>query len=106
MAVCLLRALSPAPKIDKFRQGACRFYLSIQNIYITQKRWQWSIDKQKIYAIIRSRLQAKSIKQWGIMGLLNEIAERLLKNFLSLKEDDCDKFNGCYFIVKQMPKYP
>lgn len=54
------------------------------------------------------------------MGLLNEIAERLLKNFLSLKEDDwiewiawpndwqddCDKFNGCYFIVKQMPKYP
>ncbi len=54
------------------------------------------------------------------MGLLKEIAERLLKNFLSLKEDDwiewmaqpndwqddCDKFNGCYFIVKQMPKYP
>ncbi len=54
------------------------------------------------------------------MGLLNEIAEKLLKNFLSLKEDDwiewiaqpndwqdaCDKFNGCYFIVKQMPKYP
>ena len=65
-------------------------------------------------------MQAKSIKQWGIIGLLNEIAERLLKNFLSLKEDDwiewvawpndwqddCDKFNGCYFIVKQMPKYP
>ncbi len=21
-------------------------------------------------------------------------------------KDDCDKFNGCYFIVKQMPKYP
>ena len=21
-------------------------------------------------------------------------------------QDDCDKFNGCYFIVKQMPKYP
>ena len=54
------------------------------------------------------------------MGLLNEIVEKLLKNFLSLKEDDwvewiaqpndwqdaCDKFNGCYFIVKQMPKYP
>lgn len=54
------------------------------------------------------------------MGLLNEIAEKLLKNFLSLKEDDwiewiaqpndwqddCDKFNGCYFLVKQMPKYP
>ena len=53
------------------------------------------------------------------MWLLNEIAEKLLKNFLSLKEDDwiewiaqpndwqdaCDKFNGCYFIVKQMPKY-
>ena len=57
---------------------------------------------------------------YDIMGLLNEIAEKLLKNFLSLKEDDwvewiaqpndwqdaCDKFNGCYFIVKQMPKYP
>ena len=41
------------------------------------KSWQWSIEKQKIYAIIRSRLQAKSIKPWGIMGLLNEIAERL-----------------------------
>lgn len=54
------------------------------------------------------------------MGLLNEIVEKLLENFLSLKEDDwvewmaqpndwqddCDKFNGCYFIVKQMPKYP
>ena len=54
------------------------------------------------------------------MGLLNEIAEKLLRNFVSLKEDDwiewiawpndwqddCDKFNGCYFIVKQMPKYP
>ena len=54
------------------------------------------------------------------MGLLNEMAEKLLKNFLSLKEDDwiewiaqpndwhddCDKFNGCYFSVKQMPKYP
>ena len=57
---------------------------------------------------------------YDIMGLLNEIAEKLLKNFLSLKEDDwiewiaqpndwqddCDKFNGCYFMVKQMPKYP
>lgn len=53
------------------------------------------------------------------MGLLNEIAEKLLRNFTSLKEDDwiewiaqlndwqddCDKFNGCYFIVKRMPKY-
>ena len=51
---------------------------------------------------------------YDIMGLLNEIAEKLLKNFLSLKEDDwiewiaqpndwqddCDKFNGCYFMVK------
>lgn len=54
------------------------------------------------------------------MKILNETAEKLLRNFLSLKEDDwiewiaqpndwqdsCDKFNGCYFIVKQMPKYP
>ena len=46
---------------------------------------------------------------YDIMGLLNEIAEKLLKNFLSLKEDDwiewiaqpndwqddCDKFDGC-----------
>ena len=45
------------------------------------------------------------------MGLLNEIAEKLLKFLLSPKEnewvewiaqenewqDDCDKFNGCYF---------
>ena len=59
-------------------------------------------------------------RRYDIIGLLNEIAEKLLKNFLSLKEDDwiewiaqpndwqddCDKFNGCYFIVKQMPKYP
>ena len=21
-------------------------------------------------------------------------------------QDDCDKFNGCLFVVKQMPKYP
>lgn len=48
------------------------------------------------------------------MGLLNETDEKLLINFLSLKEDDwiqwiaqennwnddCDKLNGCYFIVK------
>lgn len=54
------------------------------------------------------------------MGVLTEIEEKLLKKFLLLKEDDwvewlarqnawldyCDKFNGCYFIVKQMPKYP
>ncbi len=46
--------------------------------------------------------------------------ERLLRFFVSLKEDDwvqwiaqenewqddCDKFDDCYFIVKQMPKYP
>lgn len=54
------------------------------------------------------------------MGLLNETDEKLLINFLSLKEDDwiqwiaqennwnddCDKLNGCYFIVKNMPMYP
>ena len=54
------------------------------------------------------------------MGILSELAEKLLNNFLSLKEDDwiqwiaqendwkddCDKFGDCYFIVKQMPKYP
>ncbi|MBQ7370066.1 MAG: hypothetical protein IJW58_03725 [Clostridia bacterium] len=53
------------------------------------------------------------------MGLLSEIVEKLLRDFVSLKEDDwiewiarpndwqddCDKFNGCYFIVKRMPKY-
>ncbi len=46
--------------------------------------------------------------------------EKALKFLFSLKDDawvewiaqendwqdDCDKFNGCYFIVKQMPKYP
>lgn len=54
------------------------------------------------------------------MGILNEVIEKLLKNFLGLKENDwvqwvaeendwqdnCDKFHKCYFIVKQMPKYP
>ena len=54
------------------------------------------------------------------MNVLNKISEELLRFFLSLKEDDwikweaqeneyydnCDKYNGCYFIVKQMPKYP
>lgn len=53
------------------------------------------------------------------MEILNELSEKLLRFFLSLKQDDwvkwialpndfqddCDKFNGCYFIVKQMPKY-
>ncbi len=54
------------------------------------------------------------------MGVLSEETEKSLRFFLSLKEDDwvqwiaqkngyrddCDKFDGCYFIVKQMPKYP
>ena len=54
------------------------------------------------------------------MDVLNEIAQKLLRRFFSLKnddwiewiaepndwQDDCDKFNGCYFIVKQMPQYP
>ncbi len=54
------------------------------------------------------------------MGILSELKEKLLKNFLSLKDEDwvqwiaqendwqdnCDKFDNCYFIVKQMPTYP
>ena len=54
------------------------------------------------------------------MGVLNEAMEKLLKFFISLKgddwvrwiaqkndwQDDCDKFDDCYFIVKNMPKYP
>jgi len=54
------------------------------------------------------------------MGLLNEELEQLLREFFSLKQDDwvewvakdndfrddCDKFNGCYFVIKQMPMYP
>ena len=54
------------------------------------------------------------------MGILSKYTENLLKNFVLLKEDDwvkwiaqlnewrddCDKFNGCYFVVKQMPMYP
>ncbi len=54
------------------------------------------------------------------MGVLSEAIEKLLRNFISLKEDgwvqwkaqkndwydNCDKFNECYFIVKQMPEYP
>ena len=55
-----------------------------------------------------------------IMILLDELYEKLLREFWLLKEDDwiewiakdndfrddCDKFDGCYFIVKQMPMYP
>ena len=54
------------------------------------------------------------------MILLDELYEKLLREFWLLKEDDwiewiakdndfrddCDKFDGCYFIVKQMPMYP
>lgn len=54
------------------------------------------------------------------MGLLNGVAEELLKFLLSPKDnewiewmaqenewqDDCDKFNGCYFAVKNMPIHP
>ncbi len=54
------------------------------------------------------------------MGILSKLTERLLSFFLSLNDDDwvewiarendwqdnCDKYNGRYFIVKQMPKYP
>lgn len=50
------------------------------------------------------------------MGVLNELSEKLLRFFLSLKQndwikwiaqpndfqDDCDKYDGCYFIVKQL----
>lgn len=54
------------------------------------------------------------------MSLLNKIVEASLKKFFSLKQDDwveriaqpnewqddCDKFDGRYFIVKHMPPYP
>ncbi|MBR2614640.1 MAG: hypothetical protein IKC71_03475 [Clostridia bacterium] len=54
------------------------------------------------------------------MKKLGEITKKILEFFLSLKDDDwvewkatandwqdnCDKFHECYFIVKQMPKYP
>lgn len=54
------------------------------------------------------------------MNVLNANIEKLLKAFLNLEEtdwiqwtaqpndwlDDCDKFDGCYFIVKNMPQYP
>ncbi len=54
------------------------------------------------------------------MKILNKIAEKLLSFFISLKKndwiewiaqkndflDDCDKLDGCHFIVKQMPDYP
>ena len=54
------------------------------------------------------------------MKLLNEIAEWLLQSLRAKREDgwvkwiaqwndwqdDCDKFNGCYFNVKQMPQHP
>ena len=54
------------------------------------------------------------------MSVLTESLEKLLCDFLSLNEndwvlwtaqpndwnDDCDKFNGCFFVVKNMPRYP
>ena len=54
------------------------------------------------------------------MGSLNEVAEELLRYLLSPRnnewvewiaqenewQDDCDKFNGCYFSVKNMPIRP
>ncbi len=54
------------------------------------------------------------------MGILSEEVENQLSKLFSLKDDDwvewiaqknewrddCDKFSGCYFIAKQMPKYP
>ncbi len=54
------------------------------------------------------------------MSVFSETQEKLLKYFLGLKEtdwvewiaqpndwqDDCDKFDGCYFCVKSMPAYP
>ncbi len=48
------------------------------------------------------------------MGVLREAIEKLLRNFISLKEDDWvqwiaqenDWHDDCYFIVKQMPEYP
>jgi len=54
------------------------------------------------------------------MNILDTITDKMLRFFFSLKQDDwikwtaqdndwkddCDKFNGCFFIVKQMPKYP
>ena len=52
------------------------------------------------------------------MSVLTESLEKLLCDFLSLNEndwvlwtaqpndwnDDCDKFNGCFFVVKNMPR--
>ena len=46
-------------KSTNFDKRFVDFFLSIQIAYTKQKRWQWSIDKEKMYAIIRSRLQAK-----------------------------------------------
>lgn len=54
------------------------------------------------------------------MKTLSGILEKQLNTLLSLKEDDwikwiarentykddCDKINGCYFIVRQMPAFP
>ena len=53
------------------------------------------------------------------MGILSDEAEKSLKELFSLNandwvewlaqsndwQDDCDKFNHCYFVVRQMPKY-
>lgn len=57
---------------------------------------------------------------WYDMGVLTESLERLLNFYMRLCDndwvlwtaqpndwnDDCDKFDGCFFIVKSMPRYP
>lgn len=57
---------------------------------------------------------------WYDMGVLTESLERLLNFYMRLGDndwvlrtarpddwnDDCDKFEGCFFIVKSMPRYP
>ncbi len=54
------------------------------------------------------------------MSIISDTMKKALTTFFSLKDDDwvewvaqendwhddCDKFNKCYFIVKQMPPYP
>ena len=93
----LLPASSTLVTCSKNRQtsqGVCRFYLSMQIAYITQKRWQWSIDKQKIYAIIRSRLQAKQIKKWGYYWITKRNSGKAIKKLFITKRRRLDRVDS------------
>ena len=56
---CKFKSCHPHQKSTNFDKKFVDFFLSIEIAYTKQKRWQWFIDKEKMYAIIRSRLQTE-----------------------------------------------